>query len=66
MPTITTTASRHHHLLAPAVTEVLRFIILILREKEGERAYGEDDDIVIRVIWHPVQYSNLRIIQFDN
>jgi hypothetical protein len=50
LPTITTTASRHHHLLAPAVTEVLRFILLILREKEGERAYGEDDDIVIRVI----------------
>ncbi|HET6808523.1 MAG TPA: hypothetical protein VFH28_05640 [Nitrososphaera sp.] len=58
MPTITTTASRHHHLLALAVTEVLRFIILILREKEGEREHGEEnDDIVIPVISHPVQYS---------
>jgi hypothetical protein len=35
---------------ACGVIEVLCFIILILREKEAEREYGEDDDIVIRVI----------------
>jgi hypothetical protein len=56
---ITTTASRHF-LLALVVTEVLCFVILILGEKEGEREYDEDDDIVIRMIWH--QYST-RILE---
>jgi hypothetical protein len=39
------------------VTEVLSLSVLILREKEGEREYGEDDDIVIGAIWHPVPES---------